>query len=228
MAFFIPIEWRQGMIDISSYSEEELETLKNENLNTFNESLFAFRDLLSLQYNITVARKEQIYSIKLVILERNFVHMAGIDKLSDIALVSNVPNIYKKIIAGDDISNKAKEQIASSIYFDEIITRLYSIIDLRDNFYNARDNKHYRFISKEYGNYTSIKYDFIIKSFYGNNTYYYFLRKDDKTDSNNQYIIVSTFIDNIKDYSCGQAYMTLLEKVEIDLKNNTENVIYRR
>ena len=203
-------------------------TIMNHYLNTLNESLFAFKELLNISYKIKVARKDKTYDINLVFLKRNFTHLFGIEKLLDFRLFDTIPDFYNRLIAGDEFSDYIKEQMVKSKYFKRIINRLYSIIDLRDNFYNAKDNKHYKFVCKEFGNYTSIDYDFIIKSEYGGDIYYYFLRRDTNARDENQYVLVSLFIENEKDYTRCQSYMTLLEKIEIDRMSHQETIIYKR
>lgn len=215
------------MLD-NDLTEEEYELIKKEHLDLLDESLVAFQELLDIQYDITVARKGNKYLLNLVILDRNFYHMFGLKYLSDVALVAETPNIYSIISVGDSESQNIKEQLIASTHFDEIIGRLYPLIDLRDNFYNAKDNKHYKFVSKEYGNYTSIEYDYIIESEYKGTVYYYFLRYDEKSDNPNQCVIVSLFTKGDVDLTKGQAYMTLLEKVEINNKTNETTLIYKR
>ena len=203
-------------------------TIMNHYLNTLNESLFAFKKLLNTSYKIKVARKDKAYEINLVFLKRNFTHLFGIEKLLDFRLFDAIPDFYNRLIAGDKFSDYIKEKMVKSKYFKSIINRLYSIIDLRGNFYNDKDNKHYKFVCKEYGNYTSINYDFIIKSVYDRDTYYYFLRRDTNAKYEKQYVLVSLFIENEKDYTRSQSYMTLLEKVEIDRMSHQETIIFKR
>ena len=203
-------------------------TIMNHYLNTLNESLFAFKELLNTSYKIKVARKDKAYDINLVFLKRNFTHLFGIEKLLDFRLFDTIPDFYNRLIAGNEFSDYIKEKMVKSKYFKSIINRLYSIIDLRENFYNAKNNKHYKFVCKEYGNYTSIDYDFIIKSVYDRDTYYYFLRRDTNAKDEKQYVLVSLFIENEKDYTRCQSYMTLLEKVEIDRMSHKETIIYKR
>lgn len=215
------------MLD-SDLTEDERLVLKENFIETLNEALESFRDLLNIQYNIVVARKDVEYLINLVFLERNFIHLSGIDKLVDIALVKETPNLYKKLITNNSESDKVKSYLASSNYFDEIVSRLYCLIELRQNFYNAKDNKHYKFLSKKYGNYTSIKFDYLIRSECCSNVYYYFLRHDEKSENPNQFVVVSLFIENKKDYTNGQTYMYLLSKEEINKTTGEKFVIFKK
>lgn len=202
--------------------------IKKHYLNTLNEALSSFKELLNIEYHIKVVRKDVIHDIKLVFLKRNFVHLAGLEKLTDIRISRAYRDLFTQLTRQDSLSEFIKNQLVKSKYFGSIVNRLYSIIDLRDNFYNAKDNKHYKFVCKEYGNYTSIDYDFFVRSEYGNDIYYYFLRRDTSTNELNRYVLVSLFIENEKDYTRSQSYMTLLEKVEIDKMSHQETIIYKR
>lgn len=225
MAFFIP-NYRKEAKVVEDY--EKNFSLEKHYFATLSQAVTSFSELIGINYSIKVARKGLIYDINLSFHERNFVHLAGIDKLTDIAITSKTPNIFLKLLKGDYFSDFLKEKLIKSKYFESIIDRLYSIIDLRENFHKASDNKHYKFISKDRGDFTLIDYDFIIKCDYGNDIYYYFLRKDEKSDNPNQYVLVSLFMNNVKDYTKAQAYMTLLKKIEIDRKSGGETVIYKR
>ena len=202
--------------------------IKKHYLNMLNDALFAFNELLNIEYRVKVARKDNIMDIKLVFLKRNFVHLAGLEKLTDIRISRAYRDLYTQLTRQETLSEYIKGQLVESKYFQSIVNRLYAIIDLRDNFYNAKDNKHYKFVCKEYGNYTLIDYDFFIRSEYENDIYYYFLRRDTSTNEQNRYVLVSLFIENEKDYTRSQSYMNLLEKIEIDRKSRKETIIYKR
>ena len=202
--------------------------IKKHYLNTLNDALSSFNELLNIEYHIKVARKDNVEDIRLVFLKRNFVHLAGLDKLTDAMISTAYRDLFAQLNRSDSLSESIKTKLIASRYFKQIINRLYAIIDLRDNFYNAKDNKHYKFVYKEYGNYTLIDYDFFIRSEYGNDIYYYFLRRDTSVNGLNRYVLVSLFIENEKDYTRSQSYMTLLEKVEIDRMSHQETIIYKR
>lgn len=212
----------------NNLNNDDYFSLRNSYLDLLNKALEAFQELLNIQYNITVARKNNKYLLNLVVLERNFYHMAGLKYLSDVALAIETPNFYSSIVVGGDESENIKNQLVESRHFEKIVGRLYALIDLRDNFYNAKDNKHYKFVGKGYGNYTSIEYDYIIESEYKSTVYYYFLRYDEKSENSNQCVIVSLFTKGIADLTKGQARLTLLEKVEINKNTNKTTLIYRK
>ena len=222
---FYSLRKERLVLDIKT--REESAFSKKQYLSLLNESLVAFKELLDLQYNITVARKGKKRFLNLVVFDRNFYHMVGLQHLNDVALVNEYPNIYRKIATDNLESQNIKSKLVESKHFSEIVGRLYALIYLRDNFYNAKDNKHYKFLSKEYGNYTAIEYDYIIQSEYKGIIYYYFLRHDEKSNDPNQCVVVSLFTKGIVDFTKGQAYMTLLEKVEFNKKTNQTKIIYK-
>lgn len=211
------------MIDeLPKLSEKEI----LENLSLLNDSYKAFLDLVNLSYKIKLAQNGKIVDIELIFLDVNFLHLSGVDKLIDITLVteSNPSVLYKEFKKNN---HDLRRLLASSTYFNSIADRLYSIIDLRDNFYNAKDNKHYKFIQNTKPFYTLIKYEYQIKSQYGGDTYYYFLRNRNNPNNPNEYVVVSTFIENELDYAIGQSYVTLLEKIEVNKANESERLIYK-
>ena len=142
--------------------------------------------------------------------------------MADISIALKTPNIYQRIINRDKTSNKIKKQLVMSVHFSTIVNRLLSIDKLKSNFDKASNNKHYKFVNRERENYTLINYNFIIKCFDGDNNYYYFLRRSNEVDGFIECVVVSTFIDNKKDYTKGQAYMTLLYKTLIS--NSTKKI----
>ena len=208
--------------EVFSLSKEEILN----NLNLLNESYDAFLKLINLSYKIKLAKNNNVIDIELIFLEVNFVHMAGLDKLIDITFVTeaNVSVLYKEFKKN---KNEFRKSLAASNYFNDIVGRLYSIIDLKDNFNNAKDNKHYKFVQNVKPFYTQIKYEYHIKSEYGDNTYYYFLRNRKNPNNPQKYVVVSTFIENELNYSAGQSFVTLLKKVEVNKISGLERMIYK-
>lgn len=208
--------------EVFSLSKEEILN----NLNLLNESYDAFLKLINLSYKIKLAKNNNVIDIELIFLEVNFVHMAGLDKLIDITFVTetNVSVLYKEFKKN---KNEFRKSLAASNYFNDIVGRLYSIIDLKDNFDNAKDNKHYKFVQNVKPFYTQIKYEYHIKSEYGDNTYYYFLRNRKNPNNPQEYVVVSTFIENELNYSAGQSFVTLLKKVEVNKIKGLERMIYK-
>lgn len=198
---------------------------KLSNLKLLNDSYDAFLDLVELSFEIKLAKNDKVVDLELSFFEVNFVHMAGLNKLIDITVVSEATSsvLYKKFKNNSGF----RKELASSKYFENIVGRLYSIIDLRDNFDNANDNKHYKFIHNVKPFYTQIKYEYQIKCNFNNDTYYYFLRSRNNPNNPKEYVIVSTFIDNEQDYALGQSFVTLLKKVEINKSSGTKRLIYK-
>lgn len=208
--------------EIIALSEDEI----LDNLRLLNESYDSFLELMNLSYKIKLAKNDKVVDLELIFLEVNFVHMAGLDKLIDITFVAEAnPNVLYKEFKKNN--NEFRKTLAASNYFGNIVDRLYSIIDLRDNFDNAKDNKHYKFVQNIRPFYTQIKYEYQIKSEYGDDTYYYFLRNRKNLKNPSEYVLVSTFIENKLDYAAGQSFVTLLKKVEVNKTNGSERLIYK-
>ena len=213
-------------MDGTKESEQELDIMSAQNLNLINDSLSAFEWLTKRKYKIVLAHKGKITNIDLVFLPKNYVHIAGVNKLEDISVAPNQSHaaLYRDIKKNEEL----RKRIAQSSYFDIIVGRLYSIIDLKDNLEDVNNNRHFKFIKKVANNYTQIEYDFFIESKYDNNKYYYFLRYSHNPANANECVLVSTFIENEKDYSIKQEQMTLLKKTLVDLNTSEERIIYDR
>ncbi|MBQ7242775.1 MAG: hypothetical protein IJS52_01005 [Bacilli bacterium] len=211
-------------MDGKELSPELLEESAQENLSILEDSLSAYEWLRKRKYRITLAHKQKETVIDLVFLTKNYSHASGVDKLSDVSAISgsSPAAFYRSVIASDNL----KRQLAASTHFNGIIHRLYSIIELKDNFEDAKNNRHVKFAMKRGDNYTMIDYDYFIESQYEGDHYYYFLRYSGNSSNPNECVLISTFIENNKDYSLGQARMTLLRKTLIEIDTNNETVIY--
>lgn len=190
------------------------------------ESAKAYNDIVNFKYDIILGRKGRIEKINLIFLRKLFLHLSGINKIINKSILDNYPNILNSIINSD---TTLINLIINSNNFEEISPRLLCLINLKDNLHNAGKNKHFQFIKNNFcNNYTSIEFNFLLKCpfLYGNA--YYFLRKSENSIDNNEYICISTFIENDKDYSIGQSLMTLLSKSEINLLNNSKIDLYKR
>lgn len=205
---------------------DEILNQEIEYLGLLNDTLSAFEWLLNRKYKITLAFKGKETEIELVFLPKTFIHLAGINKLTDISLYPGNASgaLYRSIVKDGEL----RKRIVSSSCFNQIIGRLYSIIDLKENFEDAENNRHFKFVRKVGFSYTLIDYNFFILSEYGNDKYYYFLRYSGNLNNLKECVLISTFIDNIKDYSIGQEPMTLLEKIVVELDTGTETIIYTR
>ena len=196
----------------------------SENISILNESISAFEWLLNRKYKITLGHNEKELEIELIFLPKTFIHLSGISKLTDISLCEdNSKSALYRSIKNDE---SLRIRIVSSSYFSGIIGRLYSIIDLKDNFEDVENNRHFKFVKKIAYNYTLIDYDFFIRSDYNNDRYYYFLRYSGNLSNPNECVLISTFIDNNKDYSIGQEPMVLLKKIIVELDTDIERVIF--
>ena len=197
------------------------EQLKVEdNLSVLEEALSAYKNLIKTRYQIFLAHKNHEYLIELVFLARNFIHLSGINKLKDLSLLTNSKTLQFYRLCKDKI---LRDRVTRSIYFEHIKNRLYSIIYLSSVLTSVDIISYYKFIRKIEFNYTSIEFDYFAKGELYSDIYYYFMRSLDNSNSLNEHILVSTFIDNYKNYSIGQEQMTLLKLTVI-----SEDVLKKR
>lgn len=200
----------------------EKELVSEEKINLLDEAIKAYERLLDLKYLITLAHKGKRSYLELIFLASGFVHLAGINKLKDLSRNSNVKSIYREL----KHEVKLKKRIINSLFFSRIIPRLQTIIKLEENFSNYRSNYYVKFIQKNSLQYSLIDYDYFVRTKLGADNYYYFIRKSSDDRDNDSFILISTFVDNIKNYSLGQQLMSLLSKVLINTKTGEECVIY--
>lgn len=211
-------------MDEQEEAKKQNEGLILDNLSILDDAISSFEWLLKRKYKISLAHNEKEIDIELVFLPKTFIHLSGINKLADISFSTNTAHaaLYREIRSEESI----RRQIAGSSYFNDIVGRLYSIIDLKDNFEDAENNRHFKFVKKIGNNYTLIDYEFFIKSTFDKDTYYYFLRYSNNLANRNECILISTFIENNKDYSIGQESMTLLKKIVVELDTGIESTIF--
>lgn len=200
----------------------EKELVLEEKIKLLDEAIKAYERLLDLKYLITLAHKGKRSYLELIFLASGFVQLAGINKLKDLSRNSNMKSIYREL----KHEVKLKKRIINSLFFSRIIPRLQTIIKLEENFSNYTSNNYVKFIQKNSLLYSLIDYDYLVKSNLGGDNYYYFIRKSSDDRDNDSFILISTFVDNIKNYSLGQQLMSLLSKVLINTKTGEEFVIY--
>ncbi len=195
-----------------------------EKLKLFEDALDSFSVLLNTKFKLLLGRKGKETKIELVFQPRNFLHVFGIKKLIDISeFIGNTSQTYYRKVLNSSV---LRNLIVSSKYFNKIIPRVYSIIELKENFLDAKYNSHFKFVRKETYNFSLIDYNFLIISEYNNDKYHYFLRYTKNKKNRFECVLVSTFIENKKDYTIGQERMTLLKKVAVDILTGKETLIY--
>lgn len=197
----------------------------NERLALLESAINSYEGLISSKYQIYLGHKNKIEYLQLIFLPSGFYHLAGINKLKDISHIKNIKKAsYREIKS----STQVRYRIINSSYFDQITSRLISIIKLTTNFTHYMSNNYFKFIHCIPNFYSSIKFDYLVKSSENSNYFHYFLRKIDEKNINNDYVLISTFIENNKDYSLGQSLMSLLKKVFVNILTNEAIVIYNK
>lgn len=188
-----------------------------------------FESLLSIEYIFTMGRKGKKHEIHLIFDKTDFAHLAGLHKLTDIAILKNPAN---KIF--DSIINKELtfEMINKSKFLQSAIERL-TIIEHFD-FIFTQQNSHFKWV-KPSNDYSRIDCDFLIYFFYEDFESsteiegYLFLEKYRKK---NNHLCKSTFQKTDTAYEKNQRKMTLLKTVKKDKIENSEktkflNPIYK-
>lgn len=195
-------------------NEEKLKLLK--------QSIKAYERLLNYRYHIYLAHKGKIDFIELRFLANGFIHLSGISKLHDLFDVITAKGaLYRELKTGCIL----KERISRSIYFEQIVPRLLSIIHLEQNFNNYPTNKYFKYTHRIDGNYSSIIFNYFIQSVFEEDKCHYFIRKIDSDNKGISFVLISTFIENKKDYAVGQQLMTLIRKKIINIITKEEFVI---
>ena len=184
-------------------------------------ALSSFKNILSIKYNFLFGHKNKELLVDLVFMEKNFIHLSGINKLKDVTLsLNSMSFFYRELCKKSSI----RERIAKSKYFENIIERLVAIINLESNLSYSLKNSYFKFTHSIPFNYSAIEFDYLIKCNYKNDNYHYFLRE---TDSH-EYVVISLFINNIKNYAIGQERLTLLRESFFDRRTNKEVVLYEK
>ena len=196
-----------------------------DNLSILEEALSAYKNLIKTRYQIFLAHKKHEYFIDLVFLPRNFIHLSGINKLKDLSLLTNSKTMQFYRLCKDKI---LRDRVTRSIYFEHIKNRLYPIIYLSSILTSVDITSYYKYVRKIDFNYTSIEFNYFIKGEIYNNIHYYFMRSLDNSNSLNEHILVSTFIDNYKNYSLGQELMTLLKLTVISEDGLKKKIVFDR
>ena len=198
---------------------------EKEKIILLDNTITAYERLVQFEYHILLGHKNKISLIELKFLPNAFIHVSGISKLKDVSKNLNARNaLFREL----KTTSRLKQRIVNSIYFDQIVTRLVSIINLERNFLNYCQNKYVKFINNSISFHSSIDFDYFIKSSENKDNFYYFIRKIDKDSADNSYVLISTFIENNKDYSLGQSLMSLLKKVFVNILTNEAIVIYNK
>lgn len=167
-----------------------------------------------------------IVKIKLIFLEDNFFHIAGIQKLADIKefIESRNKKLFFKSLFKKSCKDKTINQICSSLFFNDIVDRMNAIVkfDTLLKTYCA-DGKYIKFCKNKLLFTSMIEYDYVLIITDDENTqYHYFVKNKD----NNESIIRSAFINSTDNYWKNQKLM-LLRSIYLE-EDNKLKCIYKK
>ncbi len=191
-----------------------------ETMSDILEAARAFTNLLDIEYQLVLGRKNKIIPISITFNENNFFHLAGLHYLTDRTkiLFGDRAILLQKILSNIITIN----QISSSRCYYEIKERIDYLIYLEqildDNKTVFKYNPHLEIFS-------AIQAEFLMKNEVKSRNVFTFLSQDKSTG---KYFCRSFFPQTDKDYSIGQTNWTLLYKKKIQKSTGIETVLYDR
>ena len=187
-------------------------------MRNISDCMNAFLPLLNTKYELVLGRKGRAVKLNLLFNKKDCFHLMGLQYLLDRPeLNRDRGKVFDEIVTGII----TLEQIQTSDFYKRIEERVHflplleSILDSNDTVfkYNKKENV-----------YSMIEADYLMKNNMENRNLYLFL-SNSKEDN---YYCRSFFPEDKKDYTKNQAFWTLLYKKKIDLKSQTEIVLYDR
>ena len=184
-----------------------------DNRDMLNKVINAWEHLMKYKYNMVFGRKGQRFVVDIIARKSDFCHLLGVHYLKDIpkdTFASNAEQIF------DDIKNNVRgtfDLIVLSKNFNNIRNRIEAIINF-EQFLESSNGNYYKFVMCTNYNYTKIKYDYLMIYEKDNDKYHYFLINTRMIQ--NEFKLMSSFIENNHDYSARQSKLTLLEINRID------------
>lgn len=180
----------------------------------------AFSELLNVQYKIILGRKGQSINITLGFDETQFVHLAGLHKLTDNEFLRTASR--KKVFDAALNGSISYETVSKSPNFDEIQDRI-EYFEFLEKMLDS-NNIIFRYNSEQ-NVFSLIQADYLMQSQYNSSDVYIFI---DKLKDSDVHFCRSFFPKGDKDYTIGQAKYTLLYKEKINLKTGESVVQYDR
>ena len=180
----------------------------------------AYSNLLDIEYQLILGRKNKTAALSIFFDESQFFHLAGLQYLTDrvTILFGDRAQLFKRILSGKITS----QQIESSFFYPEIQDRidflayLESIMDSNKTIFKYNPKLEL---------FSAIQADFLMKNEIKMRNIFTFLSFDKITG---KYFCRSFFPQTDKDYSERQTTWTLLYKKKINKSTNTETVLYNR
>ncbi len=180
----------------------------------------AFSNLLNIQYKIIVGRKGELTEIMIAFDKTEFVHLAGLHKLTDNEFfrTTSRKKVFEYILDG----KISYETVAKSDEFEHVRDRIDCLEYLEDML--DRNDIIFKYNSKQ-NIFSLIQADYLMESTHENQAVYIFL---DKVENSNLHFCRSFFPKGDKDYTVGQTKYTLLYKEKINTANKTSEIQYNK
>lgn len=180
----------------------------------------AFQNLINTQYEIIIGRKGLLSKIVLDFSETEFVHLAGLHKLTDNEFfrTASRKKVFEYALNGDI----SYETLAKSERFDFVKERI-EYFEFLENMLDSNDII-FKYNSKK-NVFSLIQADYLMQSAYDSRDIYIFI---DKLEGSDTHFCRSFFPKDDKDYTVGQAKYTLLYKKKINKLTGDSVVQYDR
>ncbi len=176
----------------------------------------AFSNLLDVEYEFILGRKDKTVILKVEFQKYHFFHLAGLQYLRDLPKLA-IPSeeVYNQIESGQ----LSTSYIESSRNYDYIKGRV-EYLPYLENIFDSNDTV-FKY-NAALQSFSVIEADFLLKNDINHVPLFVFLSKD----KNEKYFCKTFFPEMKKDYAEHQTRWTVLFKKKIVKSKNTETVLY--
>jgi len=177
----------------------------------------AFKNLLDIEYEFVLGRKNKNVSLKVEFHKAHFFHIAGLQHLTDLPRLKLLTESVYNLLESGGIS---ASYIESSRNYDSIKERI-SLLPKLEQIFDSNDTV-FKY-NPALQAFSVIQAEFLLKNEIEKMPIFVFLSKN----KNGKYFCKSFFPDKRKDYSEGQTKWTVLFKKKILKSENKETVLHR-
>ena len=188
--------------------------------NKLQKCALAFKKLIDFQYEIVIGRKGQTYKIFLNFSETEFVHLAGLHKLTDndFFRTTSRKKVFEYAVNGNIVYNTLAKSENFCLIEERIkyLEYLENILDRNDIVFKYNSKKNV---------FSVIQADYLLQSTHSGKEIYIFL---DKLDNSDFHFCRSFFPKEDRDYTAGQTKYTLLYKKKINKVTGESEIQYNK
>lgn len=193
-------------------------------MDRLQEIALKYQDIINKKYYFEIARKQKKLTFILSFEKSDFFHMAGLHKVTDVAILHGEPNkqkVFDNIVEG----NISYDLLKNSRFFKSISGRLNMVEDIE----NILDNNQIIFKYIESRNKNSrIEADVLLENAHKMNIVFIFLSDRNEISDIPIMCCRSFFAMEKFDYGQKQPMYIMLKKVKIDLSTGQKTVQYDR